>query len=82
MGLSEDEKNALIELKIERAKETFSEVPVHIKQGFYRTAASRLYYACYYIVSNVKLLTYNTFCNLILKSYLSSTRIFSLFKPY
>ena len=51
MGLSEDEKNALITLKIERAKETIKEVPVLMEQGFYRTSANRMYYACYYIVS-------------------------------
>ena len=51
MGLSEDEKNALINLKIERANETIKEVPYLIEQGFYRTAVNRLYYSCYYIVS-------------------------------
>ena len=51
MGLSEDEKNALIALKVERANETIKEIPVLIEQGFYRTAANRMYYACYYIVS-------------------------------
>ena len=51
MGLSDDEKNTLIDLKIERANETIREVPYLIEQGFYRTAVNRLYYACYYIVS-------------------------------
>jgi uncharacterized protein (UPF0332 family) len=51
MGLSENERNILIKLKIERANETFREVPYLIDQGFYRTAANRLYYSCYYIVS-------------------------------
>ena len=51
MRLLEDEKNALIELKIERANETFKEVPYLIEQAFYRTAINRLYYSCYYIVS-------------------------------
>ena len=51
MGLLDDEKNALINLKIERANETIKEVPYLIDQGFYRTAVNRLYYSCYYIVS-------------------------------
>ena len=51
MGLSEDERKALIELKIERANETIKEVPYLIQQGFYRNAANRLYYSCYYVVS-------------------------------
>lgn len=51
MGLTEDEIKALITVKTERAHETVNEVPVHIQNGFYRTAANRLYYACYYMVS-------------------------------
>ena len=51
MQLLDDKKNALINLKIERANETIREVPYLIEQGFYRTAANRLYYSCYYIVS-------------------------------
>ena len=51
MGLTEIEKKALIDLKIERANETFREVPYQLEQGFYRTAINRMYYACYYIVS-------------------------------
>jgi len=51
MGLSEDEKKILIELKIERANEAIREVPYLVTQGFYRTAVNRLYYSCYYMVS-------------------------------
>ena len=51
MGLSNDERNALINLRIERANETIKEVPYLIEQGFYRTAANRLYYACFYILN-------------------------------
>ena len=51
MNLSDDEKNTLINVKIERANETIREVPYLIEQGFYRTAVNRLYYSCYYIVS-------------------------------
>ena len=51
MNLSDDEKNALIIIKIECANDTIREVPFLIEQGFYRTAVNRLYYSCYYIVS-------------------------------
>jgi uncharacterized protein (UPF0332 family) len=51
MGLSYEERNALTALKIERANETIKEIPYLIKQGFYRNAANRLYYSCYYVVS-------------------------------
>jgi len=51
MGLSDDERKALINLKIERTYETIQEIPYHIEKGFYRTAANRLYYACFYITS-------------------------------
>ena len=51
MGLSEEEKKVLIDLKIERANEAIEEVPYLVEQGYYRTAANRLYYACYYAVS-------------------------------
>jgi uncharacterized protein (UPF0332 family) len=51
MELSDEERNALIELKLERANETIKEIPYLIEQGFYRNAANRLYYSCYYAVS-------------------------------
>ena len=51
MGLSDEEKTALVRLKIERANETIREIPYLVEQGFYRNATNRLYYSCYYIVS-------------------------------
>ena len=51
MGLQEKDKKTLIDLKLERANETIKEIPYLIEQGFYRTAANRLYYSCYYVVS-------------------------------
>ncbi|GHT34624.1 UPF0332 protein [Bacteroidia bacterium] len=51
MKLLEDERKALIELKLERADETIKEIPFLIEKEFYRNAANRLYYACYYVVS-------------------------------
>jgi len=51
MGLTDTERQVLVDLKIERANETIDEVPFLIEKGFYRTAINRLYYACYYVVS-------------------------------
>jgi uncharacterized protein (UPF0332 family) len=51
VGLSEEEKSALVTLKVERAKETIEEVPFLIEKGYFRTAANRLYYSCYFVVS-------------------------------
>ena len=51
MGLTNDERAALINLKIDKAKETIKEISFLIEKGFYRTAANRLYYSCFYIVS-------------------------------
>jgi hypothetical protein len=51
MNLSEDERKAVITLRTERAKETLMEAKGNINMGYWRTAANRLYYACYYIAS-------------------------------
>jgi len=55
MRLSEDERTALIMLKLERAHETIKEIPFLVEKGFYRNAANRLYYACFYAVSALML---------------------------
>jgi len=51
MKLKDVDRNILVSLRINRAKETISEVHGNIKLGYWRTAANRLYYACYYAVS-------------------------------
>jgi len=48
MGLKETERKDLVKFRLGKAKETFAEVPVQIENKFYRTAANRLYYACFY----------------------------------
>jgi len=48
MGLNETDRKELVKFRLEKAKETFAEIPVQIENKFYRTAANRLYYACYY----------------------------------
>jgi uncharacterized protein (UPF0332 family) len=43
--------NDYIEYRIKRARETISEVDVHIQNKFWNTAINRMYYACFYAVS-------------------------------
>ena len=51
MNLKEEDRDALISIRLKRAKETMSEVYGNIQLGYWRAAANRLYYACYYAVS-------------------------------
>ena len=51
MGLNETDRKAIVKYRLESASTTFAEVPSHMENKFYRTAANRLYYACYYAAS-------------------------------
>jgi len=42
VGLSEEEKSALVTLKVERAKETIEEVPFLIEKGGFITAIEKI----------------------------------------
>ena len=46
--LSNENLNALVTYRYQRANETIKEVPYLKQQGYYNTAINRLYYACYY----------------------------------
>jgi len=48
MSLTEKEREELIKFRLEKAKNTLAEVPIQLENKFYRTAANRLYYACFY----------------------------------
>ena len=48
MGLNETDRKAVVKFRLEKARDTFTEIPVQMGNKFYRTAANRLYYACYY----------------------------------
>ena len=48
MSLKETEKKEVVKFRLEKSKDTFGEISILIKNKFYRTAANRLYYACYY----------------------------------
>ena len=51
MTLQRDDKNAMVAVRLQRAKETLDEVKGNLTMGFWRIAANRLYYSCYYAVS-------------------------------
>jgi len=48
MGLNEGDRKELVKFRLEQAKETLAEIHVQMENKFYRTAANRLYYACFY----------------------------------
>jgi len=48
MGLTEEERKSVVDYRLKKAKETFAEVAVQMENNLFRTAANRLYYACYY----------------------------------
>jgi len=50
MGLTETERKALVEYRLEKAKTTLAEVSILVENKLYGTAVNRLYYACYYAV--------------------------------
>ena len=48
MNLTQDERNAIVKFNLDKANETIAEIPVLMENKFYRNAANRLYYACFY----------------------------------
>ncbi len=51
MGLSDEERKSVVDYRLKKAKETFSEVAILVENKLWRFAANRLYYACYYAAS-------------------------------
>ena len=51
MTLQKEDRNVIVTLRLQRAKETLIEAKGNIQLGFWRTSANRLYYACYYAAS-------------------------------
>ena len=51
MTLSHEDRESLVALRLQRAKETLTEVKGNIELGFWRVVANRMYYACFYAVS-------------------------------
>jgi uncharacterized protein (UPF0332 family) len=51
MRLTDEETEILVNLRLEKSKATFAEVSIQINNELWRTAANRLYYACFYAAS-------------------------------
>ena len=51
MSLQETDRKEIVKFRLKKANDTFAEVPVQMQNKFYRTAANRLYYACYYALT-------------------------------
>ncbi len=51
MSLSDEERDAIVLLKIQKANETYRQAEGIAQLGYWNAVANRLYYACYYITS-------------------------------
>ena len=51
MSLSDEERNTIVRLEIEKSKNTFAEVIALVNAGLWSGAANRLYYAVFHAVS-------------------------------
>jgi len=50
MRLTNGERESVVQFRMEKAKNTFSEIVLLVDNALWQTAANRLYYACYYAV--------------------------------
>ena len=50
MGLTNEERKSVVQFRMEKAKNTFSEIALLTDNALWQTAANRLYYACYHAV--------------------------------
>ena len=60
MTLQQEDRKALVSIRLQRAKETISEAKAIIQLGYWRIAVNRLYYACYYAASALLIKNGNT----------------------
>ena len=51
MGLTDEERKSVVQFRMEKARNTFSEISLLTNNNLWQTAANRLYYACYYAVT-------------------------------
>ncbi|MDR3366910.1 MAG: HEPN domain-containing protein [Prevotellaceae bacterium] len=51
MKLNEEERKAVVNLRLQKAKDTLREAKGTMALNYWHTAANRLYYACYYAAS-------------------------------
>ncbi|MDD4968214.1 MAG: HEPN domain-containing protein [Paludibacter sp.] len=57
MSLTDEERDAVVFYRIQKAKETWKEAEGIAQLGYWNAVINRLYYACYYMTS--ALLIYN-----------------------
>jgi len=81
MGLSEDERKAVINYRLSKAKETLAEISILVENKLWRFAANRLYYACFYAASALLIKdghqahTHSGVKNLLLMNYVKEGKI-------
>lgn len=51
MGLTHEERTAVVTYRLEKATRTFQQVEFNLSSGYWELIANRLYYAAYYAVS-------------------------------
>ncbi len=51
MRFTDDDREAIVSFRIQKAKDTFKEAEGISTLGYWNAVANRLYYACYYITS-------------------------------
>jgi len=51
MSLTDDERDAIVSFRIQKAKDTLDEAEGIATLGYWNAVANRLYYACFYITS-------------------------------
>ena len=51
MGLTRDERDAIVLLRLQNARQTLEDAKIIVHSKLWKAAANRLYYACYYAAS-------------------------------
>ena len=51
MTLQAENRSDLVKIRLQKAKETYAEINSFVQLKYWRTAANRLYYSCFYAVS-------------------------------
>ena len=51
MGLTEDERRAVVLLRLNNARQTLEDAKIIVHNKLWKAAANRLYYACFYAAS-------------------------------
>ena len=51
MSMTKDERNAAVELRIDKARRAYAEAKGVVELGYWETIANRLYYAAFYAIS-------------------------------